>query len=422
MASEQIESEQAPHVRLPLEGVRVIDIASFLAAPIGAMFMADFGAEVIKVERPGTGDESRFWGNNKNGIGLYAKVLNRNKKSVTADLRTPLGAEILKRLVKDADVLVENFRPGTLERWGLGWDVLCAINPRLVMLRITGFGQTGPNAARPGFGTLAEAYSGFAHINGNAGQPPILPAFGLADSTAGLMGAFLAMVALKGRDVNGGKGQFIDLALYEPLFMLLGPQAIDFDQLGLVQERNGSLHSFTAPRNCYRTKDGKYVAIAGASQSTFERMCVALEVPDIPSDPRFRDNRLRMKNNRELDPALGTAAARFTLDELMARFIACEAAAAPVNTIAQVFEDPHFAARENLVSIFDEEIGASLRFQNIVGKLSATPGRVRHTAQKLGASNRAILIDELGFTEEQLEAGEVHSDSFKETRNENLAT
>jgi crotonobetainyl-CoA:carnitine CoA-transferase CaiB-like acyl-CoA transferase len=412
MACEQIESEQAPHVRLPLEGVRVIDIASFLAAPIGAMFMADFGAEVIKVERPGTGDESRFWGNNKNGIGLYAKVLNRNKKSVTADLRTPLGAEILKRLVKNADVLVESFRPGTLERWGLGWDVLCAINPRLVMLRITGFGQTGPNSARPGFGTLAEAYSGFAHINGNAGQPPILPAFGLADSTAGLMGAFLAMVALKGRDVNGGKGQFIDLALYEPLFMLLGPQAIDFDQLGLIQERNGSLHSFTAPRNCYRTKDDKYVAIAGASQSTFERMCVALEVPDIPNDPRFRDNRLRMKNNRELDPALGMAAARFTLDDLMERFIACEAAAAPVNTIAQVFEDPHFAARENLVSIFDEEIGASLRFQNIVGKLSATPGRVRHAAQKLGASNRAILIDELGFTEEQLEAGEVGSENL----------
>ena len=245
--------------RLPLEGIRVIDIASFLAAPIGAMFLADFGAEVIKVERPDTGDESRFWGNSKNGVGLYFKVINRNKKSVTADLRTPLGVEIVKRLVRTADIVVENFRPGTLERWGLGWDVLSAINPKLIMLRITGFGQTGPDAARPGFGTLAEAYSGFAYINGFPEQPPILPGFGLADSTAGLMGAYLALVALKGRDVNGGKGQYIDLALYEPLFTLLGPQAIDFDQLGKIQERNGSLHSFTAPRNCYRTKDGKYV-------------------------------------------------------------------------------------------------------------------------------------------------------------------
>jgi crotonobetainyl-CoA:carnitine CoA-transferase CaiB-like acyl-CoA transferase len=407
-ASPAASSAQAPQDapaesrHLPLEGVRVIDIASFLAAPIGAMFLADFGAEVIKVERPGSGDESRFWGNSKQGVGLYAKVLNRNKKSVTADLRTPLGVEILKRLVQDADVLVENFRPGTLERWGLGWDVLSALNPRLVMLRITGFGQTGPHAARPGFGTLAEAYSGFAHINGNPGQPPILPAFGLADSTAGLMGAFLTMVALKGRDMNGGKGQFIDLALYEPLFMLLGPQAVDFDQLGLIQQRNGSLHSFTAPRNCYRTRDEKYVAIAGASQSTFERMCAALEVPELASDPRFLDNRLRMRNNHELDPALAAAVARFDLDDLMQRFIACEAAAAPVNDIAQVFDDAHFAARENLVTVFDEELGAPLRFQNIVGKLSATPGQVRHAAQKLGASNRAILIDQLGFTEAQL--------------------
>jgi crotonobetainyl-CoA:carnitine CoA-transferase CaiB-like acyl-CoA transferase len=392
----------APATRLPLEGVRVIDIASFLAAPIGAMFLADFGAEVIKVERPGTGDQSRYWGNNKDGVGLYYKVLNRNKKSITADLHTPLGVEILKRLVKTADILVENFRPGTLEKWGLGWDVLSEINPKLVMLRITGFGQTGPNSPRAGFGTLAEAYAGFAYINGFPDQPPILPAFGLADSTAGLMGAYLAMVALKGREVNGGKGQYIDLALYEPLFTLLGPQAVDFDQLGLIQERTGSLHSFTAPRNSYRTKDGKFVAIAGGSQSTFERMCAALECPDIPKDPRFADNRLRMKNNQELDPPLGAAVARLTLDELLARFVACEGAAAPVNNIEQIFADEHFAARENIVTVYDEELGGPIRFQNVAGKLSATPGRVDHAGQRLGASNREILVDELGFSEAEL--------------------
>ncbi len=399
--------------RLPLEGVRVVDIASFLAAPIGAMFLADFGADVVKVERPDTGDESRYWGNSKNGVGLYYKVLNRNKRSVTADLRTPLGVEIVKRLVKTADILVENFRPGTLEKWGLGWDVLSKINPGLVMLRITGFGQTGPNAPRPGFGTLAEAYSGFAFINGFPEQPPILPAFGLADSTAGLMGAFLAMVALKGREVNGGKGQYIDLALYEPLFTLLGPQAVNYDQLGLIQERNGSLHAFTAPRNCYRTKDGKYVAIAGASQSTFERMCVALGVPEIPEDPRFKDNRLRIQNNKLMDPLLQAAVARFTLDELMEQFIKLEAAVAPVNDIAQVFDDPHFQARENIVTVFDEELGGPVRFQNIAGKLSATPGRVNHAGPRLGSSNQDILIGELGFTDEELRSGKLASEKVR---------
>ncbi len=408
-----VSTSGSPSARLPLEGVRVVDIASFLAAPIGAMFLADFGADVVKVERPDTGDESRYWGNSKNGVGLYYKVLNRNKRSVTADLRTPLGVEIVKRLVKTADILVENFRTGTLEKWGLGWDVLSKINPGLVMLRITGFGQTGPNASRPGFGTLAEAYSGFAFINGFPEQPPILPAFGLADSTAGLMGAYLAMVALKGREVNGGKGQYIDLALYEPLFTLLGPQAVNYDQLGLIQQRNGSLHAFTAPRNCYRTKDGKYVAIAGASQSTFERMCVALGVPEIPEDPRFKDNRLRIQNNKEMDPLLQVAVARFTLDELMEKFIELEAAVAPVNDIAQVFEDPHVQARENIVTVFDEELGGPVRFQNIAGKFSATPGKVKHAGPRLGSSNKDILIGELGFSEEELRTGRLAGETVR---------
>ncbi len=389
--------------KLPLEGVKVVDIASFLAAPFASMILADYGAEVIKLERPGTGDESRYWGNAKDGVGLYYKVLNRNKKSVEADLRTPQGAEILKRLIRDADILVENFRPGTLEKWGLGWDVLSEINPKLVMLRITGFGQYGPNSSRAGFGTLAEAYAGFAYINGPADRPPVLPAFGLADSTAGLMGAMLCMVALKGRDVNEGKGQFIDLALYEPLFTLLGPQAINFDQLGKIQERNGSFHSFTAPRNCYRTKDGKYVAIAGASQATFERMCEALGQPEIPKDPRFKGNRDRIDNNKELDPPLAAAVERFTLDDLLERFIECEAAAAPVNNIKQIFEDEHFKARENIVAVEDEELGGTVRFQNVVGKLSATPGKVFHAGPRLGASNREILVDRLGFTEDELD-------------------
>ena len=366
------------------------------------MFLADFGADVIKVEKPGTGDEFRSWGYSKNDVGLYYKVVNRNKRGVTADLRTPLGVEIVKRLTTSADILIESYRPGTLERWGIGWDVLSTINPRLIMLRISGFGQTGPNAPRPGFGTLAEAYSGFAYINGFPDLPPLLPEFALADSTTGLMGAFLAMVALKGRDANDGRGQFIDLALYEALFTLLGPQAVNFDQLGLVQERSGGRSFFTAPRHCYRTKDGHHVAIVGASQATFERMCDALDMPELVRDARFVSTSLRIANNTALNALLAARVEQRTLGELLHTFEACEAAVAPVNNIAQVFADAHITARQNILAVDDDELGGPVRFQNVAGKLSATPGVIRHAGPRLGSHNREILVEELGFTEAEL--------------------
>ena len=387
----------------PLAGVKVVDIANFLAGPIASMFLADFGAEVTKVERPDTGDELRFWGNDKNGVGLMYKMVNRNKHSVTADLRTPLGVEIVKRLVADADIVVENYRKGTLERWGLGYDVLSAINPGLIMLRVTGFGQTGPNSHRPGFGTLAEGYSGYAYISGYPDRPPLLPGFGLADDSAGLMGAFLALVALQEKN-RSGNGQVIDMAIYEPLFTLLGPQVVDFDQLGLVQERNGSRLPFTAPRNTYRTKDGKWVSMSGSAQSTFERMCEALEVPELVNDPRFLDNRLRIQNAVALDDALQAAIEKFDRDALIALFDEFGAAVAPCNSIAEIFDDEHFKARENIVAVADDELGEPIRMQNVVGKLSRTPGEIRHTGPKLGSSNRDVLIDQLGFDEAELKA------------------
>ncbi len=387
----------------PLAGVKVVDIANFLAGPIASMFLADFGAEVTKVERPDTGDELRFWGNDKNGVGLMYKMVNRNKHSVTADLRMPLGVEIVKRLVADADIVVENYRKGTLERWGLGYDVLSAINPGLIMLRVTGFGQTGPNSHRPGFGTLAEGYSGYAYISGYPDRPPLLPGFGLADDSAGLMGAFLALVALQEKN-RSGKGQVIDMAIYEPLFTLLGPQVVDFDQLGLVQERNGSRLPFTAPRNTYRTKDGKWVSMSGSAQSTFERMCEALEVPELVNDPRFLDNRLRIQNAVALDDALQTAIEKFDRDALIALFDEFGAAVAPCNSIAEIFDDEHFKARENIVAVADDELGEPIRMQNVVGKLSRTPGEIRHAGPKLGSSNRDVLIDQLGFDEAELKA------------------
>ncbi len=387
--------------RMPLADTRVVDISNFLAAPLASMFLADFGAEVIKVERPGVGDEVRRWGEVKNGVGLYYKALNRGKKSITADLRTPFGVEVVKRLVKDADILVENYRPGTIEKWGLGPDVLQAINPGLIVLRVTGFGQTGPNHKRPGFGTIAEAYAGYVHISGEPGGPPLLPGFGLADSTTGLMAAYLASIALHEKR-RSGRGQVIDLALYETLLTLLGPQVVNYDQLGIIQERAGSRLPFTAPRNIYRTRDGKFISVGGSAQSIFERICAALEIPKVVKDPRFTDNRARLKNVDALDDVLQAAISRFDREELMRRFIELEAAISPVNNVEDVLRDEHVLARENIVSIPDEELGAPLRMQNVVGKLSRTPGVIRHTGPRIGEHNREVLIDLLGFSEEEL--------------------
>jgi crotonobetainyl-CoA:carnitine CoA-transferase CaiB-like acyl-CoA transferase len=395
--------EPAKPGEAPLAGVRVVDISNFLAAPMCSMFLADFGAEVIKVEMPRSGDEIRYWGNNKNGVGLYYKVVNRGKKAVTADLRTPFGVEVVKRLVRNADILVENYRTGTLEKWGIGPDVLMAINPGLVIVRVTGFGQTGPHRERPGFGTLAEAYAGYAHINGHADGPPMLPGFGLADSTSGLMAAYLASVALHEKR-RSGRGQIIDLAIYETLLTLLGPQVVNYDQLGLIQERNGSRLPFTAPRNTYRAKDGRWVSIAGSAQSVFERICKALEVPDLVKDPRFSDNRVRLTNAAELDVELQKAIERFNLDELMERFIRHEAAIAPVNNIEEIINDPHIQARENIVALEDDELGGPLRMQNVVGKFSRTPGAINRTGPRLGEHNYEVLVDMLGFDEAEVRA------------------
>jgi crotonobetainyl-CoA:carnitine CoA-transferase CaiB-like acyl-CoA transferase len=391
---------------MPLAGTTVIDISNFLAAPLASMFLADFGAEVIKVERPGLGDEVRRWGEVKNGVGLYYKAVNRGKKSVTADLRTPFGVEVVKRLVARADILVENYRVGTLEKWGLGPDVLMAINPGLIVVRITGFGQTGPNRKRPGFGTIAEAYAGYAYISGEPEGAPLLPAFGLGDATTGLMAAYLASTALHEKR-RSGRGQVIDLALYETLLTLLGPQVVNYDQLGIIQERAGSRLPFTAPRNIYRTRDGKFISVGGSAQSIFERLCVALEVSDLPKDPRFANNRERLKNVDALDEALQQAISRFDRDELMRRFIELEAAISPVNNVEDVIADEHVAARENIVSLPDEELGAPLRMQNVVGKLSRTPGSIRHTGPRLGQHNREVLVDLLGFTEAELVAQDI---------------
>ena len=385
-----------------LKGIKVIDISNFLAGPVSSMFLGDYGADVIKVEKPESGDEIRYWGNNKNGIGLMYKLINRNKRSVTGDLRTKFGVEIVKRLVKDADIIIENYRKGTLEKWGLSYDTLSKINPGLIMIRITGFGQTGPNSHKPGFGTLAEGYSGFANINGYADQSPLLPGFGLADGTSGLMGAFLALTALHERDQKSGIGQVVEFGIYEPLFTLLGPQVVDYDQLGIIQERNGSRLPFTAPRNTYLTSDNKWVSISGSAQSTFERMCEALDIKNLILDARFLNNRLRIDNAKELDDALQKAILKFDQVTLINMFDKFGAPVAVCNNIEEIFEDEHFKSRQNIIDVDDDELGGSLKMQNVVGKFSRTPGKIRHAGPQLGEHNFEVLVKMLGFSEEEL--------------------
>ncbi|MSQ55256.1 MAG: CoA transferase [Betaproteobacteria bacterium] len=388
--------------RPALAGIRVVELANFIAGPFIGMMLADYGAEVIKVEQPGTGDGIRTWGERKNGVGLYHKVLNRNKRSVNADLHTPLGREILIRLAKTADVVIESFRPGTLEKWSIGFDVLSAVNPGLVLVRVSGFGQEGPLARRSGFGSLAEAMTGFAYANGFPDRPPLLPSFALSDSTTGLAGAFLAMTALQARNVNGGRGQVVDLAIYEPVLTLLGPHVIEYDQAGVVPERAGSRLPLVSPRNTFRSKDGRWIAVSAGAPAVFQRLCNAIDAPGIAADPRFADNQKRRDNADAVEAALQQAIERFTLDELVARMDAADAPGAPVYSVADVVKDPHFAARRNLVRVPDAELGGDALMQNVIGRLSATPGAVERAGPALGADNRAILVGELGLDEEVL--------------------
>ncbi|MEQ3553987.1 CoA transferase [Pseudonocardia nematodicida] len=383
-----------------LAGIRVLEVANFLAAPIAGMFLADHGAEVIKVERPGTGDEIRSWGYAKDGVGLFHKVVNRNKKSITLDLHEPTAQQAVRDLARTADVVLENFRPGTLEGWGLGYSDLAAVNERIVYTSISGFGRTGPYAHRRGFGTLAEGFSGFAQVTGDADGAPLLPGFGLADSTTGLTAAYLTMVALRSRDAHG-HGQHVDLGLYESLFTLIGSHVIDHDQLGVVQHRDGSRLPFASPRNTFRTSDGQYLVLAGSSQGAFERICRALGCPALIGDPRFATNRDRLANVVALESALQEAVGRFTLDEALRVCHEGHATAEAVYDVERIMDDPHYRERGNVVTVADHELGP-VRMQNVVGVLSRTPGRITHSAPPLGAHNEEILSGELGLDPEGL--------------------
>jgi crotonobetainyl-CoA:carnitine CoA-transferase CaiB-like acyl-CoA transferase len=386
---------------LPLRNVRVLDIASFMAAPLAAMWLGDFGADVVKVEHP-DGDKIRTWGSMKNGVPLFAKMVNRNKRSLTLDLHTPSGQELLRDLTKQADVLVENFRPGTLARWGLDYRRLQSVNPRLVMLSISAFGQTGPYSKRAGFGTLAEAMSGFAHVTGQPDGPPTLPSFGLADGVAGLCGAYAVLIALHERDTHSGLGQHIDLGIYESMLLMLGHHFVDYDQLGVVAERLGSRLPFAAPRNIFKSNDNRWVAMSSSSQSVFERACNVIGRPDLISDPRFAGNRARIANAVELDDIFADWIKQRSAADVVDAFSSAGAAAAPVYDISDVFRDPHFEARQNIVAVRDDELG-SVRMQSFAPKLSRTPGEIRVAGPRLGEHTTQILTDWLDLDAEEIE-------------------
>jgi crotonobetainyl-CoA:carnitine CoA-transferase CaiB-like acyl-CoA transferase len=383
----------------PLAGIRVLDIASFMAAPMAAMWLGDFGADVVKVEHP-AGDSIRTWGSSKDGVPLFWKMVGRNKRSMTLDLHNGEGQEILRQLATKVDVIVENFRPGTLDRWNLAIPALLELNPRLVVLSISAYGHSGPNSPRPGFGTLAEAISGYAHITGDPGGPPTLPSFGLADGITGLCGAYAVLVALHERDSSSGLGQHIDLAIYEPLMVMLGHMFVEYDQLGIVAQRLGSRLPFASPRNVFQTADQQWVAISCSGQSIFERSCRAIGRPELITDERFTDNRARTAHSAEIDAIFADWVAAHPRAEVLAVFTEAGAAAAPVYDVRDAFEDPHFLARQNLAPVRDPELG-QIRMQNVTPKLSRTPGVIRHAGPRLGEHTEVILRDWLGIDREE---------------------
>ncbi|MGY6022372.1 CaiB/BaiF CoA transferase family protein [Streptomyces spinosirectus] len=388
-------------VDAPLSGLRVLDLATLFAGPLAATLLGDFGAEVIKVEHPAKPDPSRGHGPSKNGVGLWWKLLGRNKRTITLDLSKPGGRSTLLRLAATADMVVENFRPGTLEKWDLGWAELSAANPRLILTRVTAFGQFGPYAHRPGFGTLAEAMSGFAAITGEPHAPPTLPPFGLADSIAGLATAYAVMAALTARE-RTGEGQVVDMAIIEPILTVLGPQPIWYDQLGHVQPRTGNRSQNNAPRGTYLTADGAWVAVSTSAQSIAERVMHLVGRPELIDEPWFATGAERARHADLLDEAVAGWIAGRTRTEVLAAFEKTEAAVAPVQDVRDVMTDPQYAALDTITTLDDPELGP-LRMQNVLFRLSATPGAIRWAGRPHGADTETVLTA-LGLTPAELTA------------------
>ncbi|AIY49621.2 acyl-CoA transferase/carnitine dehydratase [Mycolicibacterium fortuitum subsp. acetamidolyticum] len=384
-----------------LGGIRVLDLATLAAAPLAATYLGEFGADVIKVEQPGQGDPIRTWGNQRDGVGLMWKSVSRNKRSVTANLRVAEGQDLVRRLVEKSDVVIVNTRPQTLVKWGLDYESLRAVNDGIVMLHITGFGLSGPKSERPGFGTLGEAMSGFAHVTGEAEGPPTLPPFMLADGVASLNAAYAVMMALYHRDVHGARGQLIDVNLVDPLARLLEQNLLGYDQLGIVPSRAGNRWDISAPRNTYRTSDGRWLAMSGSSPALALRVFRAIGRDDLVSDADFSDPQRRLARAAEVDAMVAKWVAAHSLSEAMAAFDAAEVAAAPVYDIAQLVADEQLRHREVFVSVADDELGA-MTVQAPVPRFSGQSGKVDTLGPRLGEHNAEVYHELLGLTDEEI--------------------
>lgn len=387
----------------PLRGLRILDLSTVIAGPWASTLLADLGAEVLKVELPGAGDGLRALAPHKDGVPLWWKVTNRNKRGITLDLRTEPGRELLARLLPDYDVLVENFRPGTLDRWSITREWLHGIQPKLTILRVTGFGQTGPYRDKPGFARVFEAMTGFTNICGEADGPPLHMGFPVADAVAGLFGSLGIVCALYHQLATGDTaGQEIDCSLMESMFRVLDFLPIEYDQLGIVRSRTGNTSQYAAPGNVYRTSDGRWASIAASTQRIFERLCQALGQPQWVSDERFRSNTERLRHRAELDALIAAEIGRHTLAELGAMLDAHQVGFSPIYDIADIFADPHFKARQAIIEVPDTELG-TLRMQSVVPAFSRTPGAVRQAGPALGEHNRevygALGLDEVEIAE-----------------------
>ncbi len=387
----------------PLEGVRVVEMGSLLAGPFCGQLLADFGAEVIKVEPPGKGDPMRVWGRHrKNDRTLWWPVIARNKKSVTLNLREPEGQKLARSLIAGADVLVENFRPGTMERWGLGYEALREDNPGLVMVRVSGYGQTGPYRDQAGFGAIGEAMGGIRHVTGFPDAPPPRTGISLGDSLAATFGALGALTALYHRDAHGGRGQVVDIGIYEAVLALMESTIPEYALTDHVRGRTGSVLPFVAPSNIYPTSDGDYVLIAGNADTVFGRLAGAIGHPEWTEDERYATHHARGEHQEELDEKISAWSRRQRSTEVLAAMREAGVPAGKVYTAEDMMEDPQYADRENIVRVEDPEIG-EVPMQNVVPRLTETPGKVNWTGPSLGQHNEEVYGGVLGLDESELD-------------------
>ncbi|WP_078393920.1 CaiB/BaiF CoA transferase family protein [Shouchella patagoniensis] len=388
--------------KTPLEGVKILDVATMIAAPFGTALLGDFGAEVIKVEIPGRGDTSRSVGPFKGEEPLRWPGLSRNKKSLTLDLHQEEGVAIMKKLAATHDILVENFRPGTLEKWGIGYDVLKEINPELIMIRVSGYGQTGPYHKKAGFGTPATAFSGYTYLQGFTDRHPVSPPFSLTDYICGIYVAFAAVTALYNRDISeDGSGQMVDIALYETVFRMMEFLVAEYDQLEKIRERAPGLAGHSSPSGTFQTKDGHWVVLVTSTDTTFNRLAKAMDREDMLTDPRYHTNARRLENNDETNQIVEKWIVKLPREELLEKLDSYGVPVSPVMSIADIFENEQYKARENIVEVKHPRLG-TIKVPGVVPKFEKTPGSIRSVAPDLGENNETIL-NSLGFTGEEIQ-------------------